>query len=92
MKDLLKAVPFDYTLCVNGEETEVHAAVIIIPNGLRYPSGTMDATVYAEDELGKVVNFSSVAEAQAWIDKYGEIAKFRIEHGDELHVIICEEG
>lgn len=79
------AEPFDYDLLLGDNKSHISAQVIVIPNGMLIDGKPANATVYAEDENGEVINFHSVEEAQQWIDNYGDDVKFHIEHGDELH-------
>lgn len=75
-----------YTWNYNGEQHKINGAVILLPDALKFDDGmTMDAVVYAEDEGGNLIDFSTVAEAQEWIDKYKDNLSWHIEHGDELH-------
>lgn len=80
--------PFSYTLDVDGERSDHKCAVIVIPDAWRFSDGsTMDATIYAEDENGNVLDFNNESEAQEWIDKYGDNVKIEVMHGNETHAI-----
>lgn len=74
-----------YTWTYNGEQFEVNGAVILLPDALKGDGIIMDAVVYAEDEDGNLLDFSTVEEAQEWIDKYKDNLSWHIEHGDEIH-------
>ena len=77
---------FNYDLTLGGATAHIKSAVIVIPNGVHFDDGTpMDCVVYAEDDDGNLLCFSTVEEAQEWIDKYKDNLSWHIEHGDELH-------
>lgn len=84
-KDSMVAQEFNYTMSYGDQSSDVSAAVIVIPNGLKINGELADLTVYAEDENGEVINFRSVDEANDWINKYKDDVEFHVEHGNELH-------
>ena len=82
----LEAREFNYTMHYGDDSQDIHSAVVVIPNGIKFKDGsTMDATVYCEDVNGTVINFTSVEEAQEWIDNYGDSCVYYVVNGDELH-------
>ena len=85
MKAELKAKPFVYDLTYGETTTRISEGVIVLENGARLDGKLIDVPVYAEDENGKVLNFDSVDDAQAWIDKHRGNLTLHIQHGDELH-------
>ena len=84
---------FTYTLHTGASSHDVTSYVIVIPNGLKTSDGfSMDAVVYAEDEQGNEINFSSFDEAQKWIDSYKDNLSFHVENRDELHATPIFDG
>jgi len=90
----LVAKEFNYELSYAGKKEMIRSAVIVVPNGLSYHNPdststviTSDLTVFPEDKNGNTINFSSVEEAQAWIDAYKDNLQFEIKNGNELHAI-----
>ena len=82
----LEAREFNYTMQYGTDSQDIHSAVVVIPNGLKFEDGsTIDATVHCEDVNGKVIDFTSVEEAQEWIDNYGDSCLYYVVNGDELH-------
>ena len=46
----LEAREFNYTMQYGTDSQDIHSAVVVIPNGIKFKDGsTMDATVYCED-------------------------------------------
>lgn len=83
---------FTYTLHIDNSSQDVTSYVVVIPNGLKSSDGsTMDAVVYAEDENGNEINFSSIDEAQKWIDTYKDNLSFHVKNRDELHATPMEK-
>ena len=83
---------FTYTLHIDNSSQDVTSYVVVIPNGLKASDGsTMDAVVYAEDENGNEINFSSIDEAQKWIDTYKDNLSFHVKNRDELHATPIEK-
>lgn len=92
--DKVNMVPkeFTYTLHIDNSSQDVTSYVVVIPNGLKALDGsTMDAVVYAEDENGNKINFSSIDEAQKWIDTYKDNLSFHVKNRDELHATPIEK-
>lgn len=82
----LEAREFNYTMHYGADSQDIHSAVVVIPNGIKFEDGsTIDATVHCEDVNGKVIDFTSVKEAQEWIDNYGDSCLYYVVNGDELH-------
>ena len=82
----LEAREFNYTMNYGADTTDIHSAVVVIPDGLKAEDGTtMDASVHCEDLNGNVIDFTSVKEAQEWIDNYGDSCVYYIKNGTELH-------
>lgn len=84
--------PFKMRVNYGDNDFDTNSAVIIIPNALQSHDFkgkpiTMDATIYPEDERGKVLNFNNEKEAQDWIDKYGDDVHLEIMNRDEIHAI-----
>lgn len=84
IRDSMVAKEFNYTLNYGGKSSDVSSAVIVIPDAVKFDNKLSDLVIYAEDENGKVLNFSSVDEANDWINKYKDTANFHWER-DELH-------
>lgn len=80
----LKVQRFAYEVFYNGNSLGmVESAVIVIPDALRYPNGTLlDAVVIALDEDGKPITFTGVDEAQRYIDRYKDVIKLKVEDGN----------
>ena len=85
---------FKYELRYGGKNYgEIIYPTIVVPKGLRMQEvdspivSILDLMILPEDENGNVINFSSVEEAQDWIDTYGDKCQFVVKNGNELHAI-----
>ena len=75
---------FPYTWNIGDKETKIEAWIILSDTKL---GDDLYLPLYPENEKGEVLNFNSLAEAKAWIDKFGENYHVEIKHGDEIHAI-----
>lgn len=89
IKELITIEEFNYTCRYADTEWKVKSFVLVIKDCYKFKDGsTMDATIYAENEDGEVINFHTYEEAEEYLNKYEKRFKFEIKHRDELHLTI----
>lgn len=79
--------PVDYN--INNEN--VHIESYLIQSPVVLSNSNYHLPLRAENEQGEEINFNTLEDAKAWIDKYDGKFKLQVKYGDEIHAVIKDE-
>ena len=79
--------PLDFEL--DGEKGHIESYLIQSP--VKLSNSGYHLPLRAENEQGEEINFNTLEDVKAWIDKYDGKFKLQVKYGDEIHAVIKDE-